>query len=125
MVSRTVVVIRVVLVVLLVRICFIVFVWGVVLRICVVVVVVVVVVFSMVEVVIVGVQRFGTYYINFGADPNIAYIANIHLSLDQMINYSIYAPFKEVHIVLYWFVHVYEYIIILKYAQKSNLYWAG
>ena len=93
----------VVLVVLLVKICFIVFVWGVVLRVCVVVGGVCV---NDVEVVIVGVQRFGTYYINIEAGPNITCIVNLHLSLDQMINYSMYAPFKEVHIVLYWFVHV-------------------
>ena len=61
----------------------------------------------------VGVRRFGTYYLNFGADPNITCIANLHLSLDQMINYSMYAPFKEVYMVciyLYMSVH----IIILK-----------
>ena len=70
--------------------------------------------------VIIGVRRFGTYYINIGADPNITCIANLHLSLDQMINYSMHAPFKEVHIVcidLYMSV----YIIILKYAQTVRL----
>ena len=72
----------------------------VVLRIC-VVVVVVVVCFNGVEVVIVVVRRFGTYYINIGAGPNITCIANLDLSSDQMINYSMYAPLKEVHIGVY------------------------
>jgi len=69
----------------------------IVLRIC----VVVVVCFNGVEVVIVGVRRFGTYYINIGVGPNITCIANLHLSSDQMINYSMYAPLKEVHIGVY------------------------
>ena len=82
--------VRVVLVVLLVKICFIVFVWGVVLRVC---VFVVGVCFNDVEVVIVGVRRFGTYYINIGDGLNVTCIANLHLSLDQMINYRMYDPF--------------------------------
>jgi len=62
----------------------------IVLRIC---IVVVVVCFNGVEVVIVVIRRFGTYYINIGAGPNITCIANLDLSLDQMINYSMYVPF--------------------------------
>ena len=58
-----------------------------------------VVCFYGVEVVIVDIRRWGTYYINFGA--NITCISNISLSLGQMIHNSMYAPFKEVHIVLY------------------------
>ena len=52
------------------RMWFIVFVEGVVFR---TYVVVVVVCFSDVEVIIVGVPRLGTYYINFGSGSNITY----------------------------------------------------
>jgi len=57
--------------------------------------------FNGVDVVIVGVRRWVIYYINFGAGPNITCISNISLSLGQMINYIMYAPSKEVHIVVY------------------------
>ena len=56
---------------------------GVVLRLC---VVVVVVCFNGLDVGIVGVQRWGTYYINFGAGQTIGCISNICLSLSQMIH---------------------------------------
>ena len=71
MVWFIVVVDHVVLFVILVSICFIAFVWGVVLRISVIVVIVVIVVavvcFSGVDMGIVGVLRWGTYMQNFEA----------------------------------------------------------
>ena len=76
--------------------CFIVFLYQayVVLRIC----VDVVVCFNGVEVVIEGVRRCGTQYINIGAGPNITYISNKSLSLGKMIHHMSYTPFKEVHL---------------------------
>ena len=54
---------------------------GVVLRLC-----GVVVCFNGLDVGIVGVQRWVTYYINFGAGQTIGCISNICLSLSQMIH---------------------------------------
>ena len=62
---------------------------------------VVVVCFNGVKVIIVGVLCWRTYYINFGAGPNITCISSLSLPLDQLIHYMSYAPFKEIHTVLY------------------------
>jgi len=60
-------------------------------------------------VVIVGFRRWGTYYINVGAGPNITRISSLNLSLGQLIHHMSYAPFKEVHIVLYYYYYYYYY----------------
>ena len=64
--------------------------------------------FSGLDVFIVGFRRWGTYYINVGAGPNITRISNLNLSLDQLIHHMSYAPFQEVHIVLYYYYY-YDY----------------
>ena len=79
---------------------FMFFVLGLIVGIC---VSVVVVCFNGVKVkmIIVGVQCWRTYYINFGAGPNRTCISSLSLPLDQLIHYMKYAPFKEIHTVLY------------------------
>ena len=44
---------------------------------------------------VVGVRRFGIYYINFGAGQTKTCVSNLSLSLGQLIHYIIYTPFQR------------------------------